>query len=203
MSYRYDIFISYRRDEETKRWIDDHFVPLLKHRVRSELKRPLDIYIDDKLEAGVFWPSQLGEEISLSRILIPLWSGDYLNSVWCTCEITHMLEREINTDRNGKQNTTRLIFPVIVHDGENLPLEISGIQYIDVKKFFNSRMNIYNESAEKLSYELGNAAQGIANLIINAPPIQSDWKIEAVNKFYNQYYEQARAEQVNLSKFTS
>ncbi|MDQ6724137.1 MAG: hypothetical protein M3Z01_07730, partial [Thermoproteota archaeon] len=68
---------------------------------------------------------------------------------------------------------------------------------------FNSRMNTYSESAEKLSYELANAAQGIANLILHAPPIQNDWKIEAVNKFYDLYYKQVKAERANLSKFTS
>lgn len=202
MEYKYDIFISYRRDVETKRWIDDHFVPLLIQRVKPELKRSPVIYIDDQLEAGVLWPKKLGEEISLSRIIMPLWSGDYLNSEWCTCEIAHMMERESQT-KWRENNNTGLIFPVIVHDGETLPKELSEIQYIEVKEYFNSRMSIYSEKAEKLSDTIGAASSGIAKLIKNVPVRDTDWKINAVNKFYQQYYNSTDPEQTDLPKFTS
>lgn len=203
MAYKHDIFISYRRDKEAKRWIDNHFLPILKHKVRLELGRDPEIYIDDKLEAGVLWPKKLGEEISLSRILIPLWSGDYLNSVWCVREMSHMLEREVQTGCREGQNTTQLIFPVIVHDGDSLPQELQMIQYIDVKEYFNSRMNTYSESAEKLADEIRKAAAGIASLIKSAPQWQNNWQIDAENQFFNQYYIEVKTEQKGLSKYSS
>ncbi|WP_448700973.1 TIR domain-containing protein [Mucilaginibacter sp. AW1-3] len=203
MQYKYDIFISYRRDEEAKRWIDNHFFPLLKFSLRMALGRTPEIYIDDQLEGGVIWPKKLGEEISFSRILIVLWSGDYLNSEWCVSEMSAMLEREVKTGCRQGQSTTGLIFPFIVHDGENLPIELKVIQNIDVKKYFNPRMNIYSENAEKLSQEISNAAAGIANLINSVPPWQDNWKVDTINDFYQRYYDGAKTSQTTLPKFTS
>ena len=56
MAYKYDIFISYRRDNLTRKWIETHFVPLLEHHINLELGRKPIIYIDTMLENGTTWP---------------------------------------------------------------------------------------------------------------------------------------------------
>jgi hypothetical protein len=56
MSYKHDIFISYRRNPETLAWIKDHFEPLLSLRVEFELQRRPTIYIDEQVESGTSWP---------------------------------------------------------------------------------------------------------------------------------------------------
>jgi len=98
MGYSNDIFISYRRNPETHAWITEHFVPLLALRVELELGRKPSIYVDDQIESGTSWPASLGVALGCSRVLIPLWSGNYLSSAWCVQELSHMLARERETD---------------------------------------------------------------------------------------------------------
>src|SRR5262245_14328076 len=94
MGYQYDVFISYRRDLLTRKWIDVHFVPLLQHHIALELGQAPFIFIDDQLETGTTWPISLAKAIGSSRTIIPLWTKTYLNSAWCTREIAQMLDRE-------------------------------------------------------------------------------------------------------------
>src|SRR6478609_2128376 len=95
MSYQHDIFISYRRNSETYVWIMEHFVPLLQLRVELELGRKPDIFVDNQIDSGTSWPASLGVALGGSRVLIALWSANYLASVWCAAELSHMLGREL------------------------------------------------------------------------------------------------------------
>src|SRR5258705_3820007 len=99
MAYQYDIFISYRRNEESRRWIEAHFEPLLKLRVDLNLGREPVVFIDDRIESGTSWPLQLASALATSRILVPLWTKTYFQSKWCTEELSHMLAREQATAR--------------------------------------------------------------------------------------------------------
>ena len=201
MSYVYDIFLSYRRDPETNLWIKDHFEPLLKQRVRPALPKGPDIFIDvNEMEAGQPWPQQLADAISASRIIMPLWSEDYLNSLWCTCEISHMLERQKELARHGNPEPS-LIFPVIIHDGITMPVDIKILQTVDVQDYFNSRMNKYSEKAEKLSDTLKKVSASIAKLILQAPAFQNDWNIGARTSFRDQFYKNEEAHQASLPKY--
>src|SRR5450755_2382085 len=110
MSYQHDIFISYRRNAEAFIWIKDHFLPLLTLHVELELGRAPSIYVDDQIESGASWPVSLGTALGGSRVLIPLWSGNYLSSVWCTEELSHMLGRE----REAKLRTVERPHGVII-----------------------------------------------------------------------------------------
>jgi hypothetical protein len=85
VAYDYDIFVSYKRDPETLQWIRRFLRPLLVHRVQMELGRPVGVYVhevSDQIQAGTAWPIELGNVIASSRVLIALWSGDYLSSEW-------------------------------------------------------------------------------------------------------------------------
>src|SRR5206468_1272389 len=113
----HDVFISYRRDDLTRAWIEKHFIPLLSTHVFLELGRHPDFYIDVQLESGTTWPLSLGTALGTSRIIIPLWSKTYLNSIWCSSEISHMLEREIKTGSRTVQKPGGLVFPTVIHDG--------------------------------------------------------------------------------------
>ena len=203
MAYKYDIFISYRRNEEALRWIRKHFIPILQLRVEFELGRKPILYIDEQLEAGTSWPVKLGEEIGQSRILIPLWSKNYLNSRWCTCEISHMVERENSVGYPRRTGGYGLIIPVVIHDGESMPPRISGIQKIEIQKCFNVRMSADSSKAEELDDRLNDAAAGIATAIDKAPAWKKDWKIQAMNKFYKEFYKGQTSKQARLPKYTS
>jgi len=205
MAYKYDIFISYRRHLFTRDWINKHFKPLLEFWVEFELGRKPDIYTDSQLDndIGTTWPIKLGEEISSSRILIPLWTKNYLNSIWCTCEISHMLEREIITGCRTPQNANGLVVPVIIHDGENLPINLAIIQKLDVKDYFKARMREDSHEAEELDKKIKDIAGSIATCINSVPQWQNDWKIKATNNFYKLFYKDPNSEKSELPKFAS
>ncbi|MEO6166121.1 MAG: TIR domain-containing protein [Chitinophagales bacterium] len=202
MAYQYDIFISYRRNSELLSWINAHFIPLLKANVQFELGREPSVFVDQDINAAGVWPLILGESISKSRILISLWSKTYLVSEWCTIELSHMLERDQLKGFRTLENPYSLIVPVIIHDGETMPVELSIVQRIEIKNFFTVRMHKDSESSEKLSQVLYSKAKDIAAAIERAPAWENDWKIKAQNSFYKKFYSLNEPVQRELTTFT-
>lgn len=201
MAYKYDIFISYRRDDLTRKWIEVHFVPLLEHHINLELGRKPNIYIDTLLENGTSWPISLGIALGDSRTIIPLWTKTFLNSEWCSCEIGHMLERET---KNGFRTISKpggLIFPTIIHDGETMPISLTTIQKIDIQECYNVRMSIDSPKAEILDDRLKPLGKDIAVAIENAPAWKKDWQIEAINSFVKQFHLKEESIQSKPPKF--
>lgn len=200
MSYQYDIFISYRRNKEVHNWINDHFLPLLKANVEFELGWEPDVFVDDQLEAGGIWPLHLANSISSSRILIALWTKTYLASEWCALEMSHMLERDKGF--RSQDQPYSLIIPVVIHDGETIPTELSIVQKIEIKNFFTIRMHKDSESSEKLSQALYAKAGDIAAAIKRAPNWEDAWRGEATNSFFKKYYNLQEPVQKELTTFT-
>jgi hypothetical protein len=183
MDYRHDIFISYIRDPEAHRWLKKHFVPLLKLRVRHELKRKPVIFVDDQLEWGVSWPEKLGIELASSRILIALWAKDYFASTWCIEETATMLAREKECGFRTKKNPSGLIIPAVIHDGDCFPEAVSHIQKLEIQRLFNVRMPRDSRRAQKLDATLAAHAHGVAAAIESAPPWCDRWPAEAAKAF--------------------
>jgi hypothetical protein len=186
MNYRNDIFISYRRDSETRSWLTEHFEPLIKLRVRQELGREPVLFVDDQLESGVSWPAQLGMELGGSRILIALWAKDYFASVWCTEEIVLMLSREQEYGLRTDQNPRGLIIPAVIHDGRDFPASLSDIQKFEIQHLFNVRMARNSPRAEELDAVLTAEAPAVAAAIEAAPPWRQEWPLAAAAAFREQ-----------------
>jgi hypothetical protein len=112
MAYKYEIFISYKRDDdlETLSWITQHFRPLLSLRVSQELGHDVSIFYDKQIESGSSWPNELLSKLSQSRVLVPLWSKNYFNSAWCVLELSHMLVREEASGLRSDHNSSGLLF---------------------------------------------------------------------------------------------
>nr|WP_314498875.1 TIR domain-containing protein [uncultured Chryseobacterium sp.] len=202
MDYQYDIFISYRRDDLTLKWIETHLVPLLKLHIKMELGREPTIFIDSTLEQGSTWPIELGSALGRSRLIIPLWTKTYLGSVWCTHEISHMIEREKKCGFRTYQKPTGLIFPTIIHDGETLPLYLTTIQKTEIQECFNVRMSIDSPKAEVLDDKLRLMSITIAEAINAAPDWEEDWNLDAVDRLVQELHEQSH-HQNQFPKFTS
>jgi hypothetical protein len=191
MDYEHDIFISYKRHPETLEWIQQHFLPLLDLRVGLELGKDPQIYVHEitgQIPAGTAWPVELGEKIGMSRILIALWSGTYLNSVWCTQELCLMLAREQEVGCRTPQNKYGLVVPVIVHDGDRIPQELGLVQRLDIKTCYNTRMRRDGPKAEELSDKIEEHAKGLADAIVNAPQWRKNWSQQAAQQLFNTYY---------------
>jgi hypothetical protein len=201
MAYQHDIFISYRRNSETLKWINDHFVPLLEMRVELELGRKLHIYLDQQIESGTSWPAALGTALGESRILIPLWTRSYLSSVWCTAELSHMLMREEQEGLRKDPRPYGIIVPAIIHDGDRFPPDLKHIQYFEIQSLFNPRMARTSARAEMLDSILSDQAPAIANCIRQAPPWRSEWPQQAAEQFFRKFH-QTVEEQHEVPRFT-
>lgn len=203
MDYKYDIFISYRRDELTLHWIELHFLPLLKHHIKMELDRTPTIFVDTQLEIGSEWPISLGKALGSSRIIVPLWTKTFFNSSWCTSEVAHMWEREKKAGFRTFDKPGGLIFPAIIHDGEALPVDFTSIQRIEIQDCYSVRMSVNSSKAEILEDKLRPLAIFITEAIRTAPPWQEEWGIDAMNSFYRTYYKQQGVYQTQIPKFNS
>lgn len=203
MPYQYDIFISYKRGDETNRWISDHFEPLLRHAVELELGRPVAIYRDNRLLDGGTWPLDLGVALGASRVLIPLLTKTYFHSEWCVRELSVVLERERQASCRTALNPNGVVVPVILHDCEILKPELTHVQCREIRECFNVRMQRESVRAEKLAEELNLAAPGIARSIENAPTWQVDWPIATADGFLNALLIKQQPQQTKVPGFTS
>ena len=202
MSYLYDIFISYRRNPETCAWIAEHFVPLLTLRVEMELGRKPLIYVDDQVESGTSWPTALGTALGCSRVLIALWSGNYLSSVWCAEELSQMLARERDNHLRTTSRPHGVIIPAFIHDGEKFPADLQHIKPFEVQKYFNVRMARNSPRAEELDATLAVHAPAIAACITDAPEWQGTWATRAASDFFARFHQRAELVQSTVPRFT-
>ena len=203
MAYTHDIFISYRRNPETLAWIQDHFAPLLSLRVEFELQRAPSIYIDEQAETGASWTAAIGAALGASRMLIALWTGNYLASVWCTEELSHMLAREREARLRTAQRPHGVIVPAFIHDGETFPPALAHIKPFAIQQCFNPRMERTGKRAEELAASLATHARAIASSINNAPPWRKKWPDRAARAFYRRFYRRAEALQTRVPRFTA
>jgi hypothetical protein len=202
MSYEHDVFISYRRNPETLAWIKEHFVPLLSLRLEFELQRKPAIYLDEQVEAGSSWPPALGTALGGSRVLIALWTGNYLASVWCTEELSQMLSREEDAKLRTANKPHGLIFPAFIHDGDSFPPDLKHMQPFEIQSCFNPRMARNSQRAEELDTALAAHAPAIASSIQSAPPWRKKWRTEAAAAFYKRFHRHAKSIQTSVPRFT-
>lgn len=201
MAYRYDIFISYVRSLETLRWLRMQLCPLLQHRVELALGRRLRVFIHEvtyNIPAGEIWPVHLAQELAASRILIPLWTRNFFNSLWCTCEMAHMFERQAQFG-NGAPG---LVIPLKIHGDNDLPQNLGIVQCLDISSCYNTRMKRYGRRAEKLSDLIDTQAPHIATTIAGAPAWNAAWTNLAIQTFVDAYYERDPPIQSTVPRFS-
>lgn len=202
MSYKYDIFVSYRRNPETLAWIKEHFVPLLSLRLEFELKRKPEIFVDEQIESGSSWPTELGIALGASRVLIPLFTGNYFASVWCTEEFGQMVTREQQAKLRTPDKPRGLIIPAFIHDGDSFPPKLKHIQPFQIQSCFNPRMARNSQRAEELDAALAAQAPAIASSIQAAPAWRKKWPAEGAAAFHERYFRHAKSEQTSVPRFT-
>jgi TIR domain len=203
VTHKHDIFISYRRDPETLVWITEHFIPLLKLRVEMELGRQPIIFVDNQIESGTSWPQSLGSALGASRTLIVLWTGNYLSSIWCTEELSHMLVREKEEKLRTGSRPYGVVIPAFIHDGDRFPLELNYIQRFEIQKCFNVRMARNSPRAEELDAALSAQAPAIAASIVNAPRWRKSWPSAAAATFYKRFHQKLQSVQNTVPRFAA
>jgi hypothetical protein len=170
-------------------------------RVEFELGRKPKIFVDDQIESGTSWPNALGVALGASRILIPLWTRNYLSSVWCTEELTHMLGRESDERLRTLARPYGVIVPAFIHDGECFPAKLRHIQYFEIQKTFNLRMARTSARAEELDAALTAHAPAIAACIDQAPAWRKAWPKKAAARLFKQLHQSSDGQQT-MPRFT-
>jgi TIR domain len=171
--YRYDIFLSVKRDDTFGDWLRSHFIPLffsyLKQDVIVKCHRKFSDYFfyEQTLRPGDPWPDELKDGIRRSRVALALCSPEYFYSDWCLTEFYSFL------NRGGK-----VLVPVSIYDGEAFPKDARNIQsadlsqYVLVGKGFKDTER-YIEFQDKLKTLSKDVAERIG-----AAPDYCDWPIE-------------------------
>jgi hypothetical protein len=177
LAYEYDIFLSYKRHAEARRWLVDHFQPLLEYYVELELGRRPTVFRDDQnMEAGTTWPAHLGQALGNSRVLVALWTKTYFYSDWCSRELSTMLARERDAQLRTAEQPDGLIVPVILHDCEPVPADLTHLQHVAIRDFFNPRMRHDSPLGEGLASRISaSIAPGVAAAIEAAPQWRQGW----------------------------
>lgn len=86
MGYKYDIFISYKRDEGVLEWLEEQFIPKLKKRLQGFFSEEVKIFYDRTLNEGYLPKTAIEDALKHSKILIPILAPPYFRSQWCSAE---------------------------------------------------------------------------------------------------------------------
>lgn len=181
MSYKYDVFISYRRHVEWTPWTRDHFVRLLDAYLSQDLGRSPSIFIHRDIHPGGDWPTKLGQALARSRVLIPAFTRDYFTSDWCLHELELMYGRLLN------HTSYNLVIPVLFHDGNYIPDELSRIQFTDLREYRNIEIQPRTPLYQRFSEEIKKLSPVVADAVENAPDFQADWEDACVRRFDEVY----------------
>jgi hypothetical protein len=174
--YEYDVFVSYKQDEEWIGWVRAHFVPKLRYWLREALLRDPAIWWDQNLAPGQAWTHTLATRLATARAVVALWSPWYFQSNWCVSELAHMLTRQQECGMAKLGDPWTLVFPVLVHAKaiEFVPHEARHIVPLDVTTEADPWM-ADGPLAQALSQKIRGLAIPLADAIRNPPPYDPAW----------------------------
>ncbi len=174
MSYKYDVFFSYKRNQLTEVW-HNKLVERLEFWLNNEIHdRDVSIFYDkESIEIGDQWKSKIGEAIKHSRCIVAILSPDYFKSKWCYAEILSFLKRQENLNTTGG-----LILSARFHDGHSFPKKIKDIQQQDFSEYASISSSFWEtRKAAEFGEKIKAFAQVIAEQIKNVPDFQNDFPI--------------------------
>lgn len=177
--YEYDIFISYRRNGNVGRWVQNHFAPLLRDCLTDELPYDPRIFLDKDMEVGARWPDELAHALSRSHLLLAVWSPPYFTSRWCLAEWRSILDRERMLGLGGPNSARGLVYPIRFSDGDKFPIEAKNVLHEMSFKEWRLPYPQFAESQKYLDFHQAvvKLAERLAPRFDSPPPWQPDWPI--------------------------
>lgn len=178
MGYQYDVFISYRRKEIPKRWLEEMFLPLFRDYLEESLGgRKVKIFRDeDGIEGGANWSNKIKLALAKSRCMVPILIPSYFHSDWCTKEIAVLYHRQKSLGFNTLTNPNGLIIPLKIRDGIFFPENIKELQILDCNDFYRVGSGVEGtELYIKFQDKLLTWIENVAEAIRNAPEWDRDW----------------------------
>lgn len=172
--YSHDVFISYKRQALWTPWVRDKFCGQLRAYLQQDLGHAPRIFIDEQMMPGRDLPRDLGENLALSKVVIPLLSKDYFGSEWCLHELDLILDRDAEFVA-ASGGTQHIIVPIRVHDGDLIPLSVKPIVYADFSNFRRTVIAKESQLAEEFSAAVKRLSPAIEAAIAAAPPFDPKW----------------------------
>lgn len=177
MDYEYDVFISYRGTNIGKYWVSNYFEPCLREELSEVLGRTAKIYYDKKnISAGKNWPDELKRALTVSKCLVPVLSGTYFGSEWCSREFAVIHHRQEKCGVCSPTLTDGIIVPILVRDGDHLPELAKNIQHIKMHDYYTA-CEAFKASPDyrKFEKEIMELSKCIDQAIDVAPDHDSNW----------------------------
>jgi hypothetical protein len=180
MSYKHNVFLSYKNHDVTNFWVTK-FVEKLSYWLTQELGGdPALVFFDkDIIETGEQWPQRLKDGIKTSKCLVGIWTPEYFRSKWCLSEWRSFEERERILREEGIQQLTHpLIRPLRFHDGEHYPGQAQERQLLDVTNYTSTNMAFWETAkAIELEDKIKDLCKGLAETIRFAPEFNPDFPL--------------------------
>ncbi len=172
MAYEHDVFISYRRGNETyRRWVPGTFFQPFKDYLSEALPHDANIFWDiDGIHAGDQWENRLYEKITRSKVLIPILIPSYFRSDWCRREFAAFYHRQ----RQLKLSPGGLILPVVLQD-TTYPDYVQGIQGFPCERYSIVPLNPLTETYEAFHLDLKRWVKNVSQAIDRAPEWRAEW----------------------------
>jgi len=201
LSYKYEIFLSYRRVNEWPVFVAGTFLPMLRHWLQEELDGPLQIFYDvERLETGSAWPQELANALAASKLMICLWSKQYFSSDWCKAELSHMLARRKSVE--APAGPPPLIIPAVIHDGQSIPSQLSDIQTFNLQDYSNPWLGHGTRKREELSDRMRILAEHVGHALTKVPEYDPHWTELATDQFAGLFasrHEQSRVPSLGVA----
>lgn len=173
MSYEYDVFVSYRRQEPVKTWVSNYFVPELKNWLAAEVGFANVFFDDDDIESGESFESALEYALRRSKVMVPVWAPGYFYSSWCIAELQTMFARERANGYRTAHDPRVLIVPIRFSDGNSFPRAIVGqINHVD---FYPYAFTAPGFSKTDLYVSFQEAVKELAKRLVAAFNDAPDW----------------------------
>lgn len=184
--YEYDVFLSYSHSQHWPKWVEGHFLPVIRHWISAELGRDVTIFYDrDGVGAGEEWPDRLERALAASRTMITLWSRNYFRSEWCTRELSAHLKRAHYLGRRGLSGN--LVFPVAIHDSaaKDLPELVRTMHVKKVQNYADPFAHKDGPLVSELSRELRTFSEKAAHEIDTLPAETFAWPLRDYSDYHH------------------
>ncbi len=174
MAYEYDVFISYRREPDSKDWTQNIFLPKFKHYLSEQLgKKNLSVFVDEQgIEGAQYWADTLKIALAKSRCLVPVLMTSYFQSEWCAREFAVMHHRQ----EQLVQKPQGLIAPFVIWDGNDFPAPVKAIQNFPCHDYyFTHRGFLDSGTFFEFQQKLKKWVAQVAHAVQAAPAWDADW----------------------------
>lgn len=181
-SYRFHIFISYRRVPKVEEWVWQIFKDELANWLREWLDGDEPSVFCDRqdIPTGSKWPLVLADGLRTSCCLVPVWTPSYFQSRHCLAELETFLRRE---DMVGNLNGKGLIVPVLWHPVPSLHYprlqrSVRETQSMDFTRFTFTG-NGFRETARYMEFQekVREFAKDVAQAVQSTPDFRPDWPL--------------------------